>query len=95
MATGTGTATLDFGSAPGTNIVSIAVTGQTGIAGTDHVEAWMMGTSTTATHNAYEHMLAPIKLSVTAISAGTGFTVTGISEYRLTGTFLVHWVWAS
>jgi hypothetical protein len=95
MATGTGTATLDFGATPGTNIVSVDVTGQGSILSTDHVECWMMGTSSTATHNAYEHMIAPIKLSVTAVSAGVGFTITGISEFRLTGTFLVHWVWAT
>lgn len=95
MATGTGTATLDFGAAPGTNIVSVAVTGLTGLVATDHVEAFMMGTDSTATHNAYEHMVAPIRLSVTSITAGSGFTITGVTDYRLTGTFKIHYVWAS
>jgi hypothetical protein len=54
----------------------------------------MMGLDTTATHNAVEHAIAPIKLSCTAIVPGTGFTIQGISEWRLTGTFVVRWVWA-
>lgn len=95
MATGTGTATLDFGSAPGTNITTVDVTGQTGLLATDHVEVFMMGTDSTASHNAYEHMIAPIRLTVSSITAGTGFTIVGVTDLRVTGTFKVRWVWAS
>lgn len=90
---GTGTATIDFGAAPGTNIVSVAVTGETGILSGSAVEAWIMGQST-ATHNAYEHAVAPIKLSCGSIIAATGFTITAVTDWRLTGTFTVRWVWA-
>lgn len=93
MASATGTATLNFGSAPGTNFVSVAVIGQGSISGTSHVEAFMMGDST-ATHNATEHMLAPIKLTCGSVVAGTGFTIFASTEWRLTGTFTVRWVWA-
>jgi hypothetical protein len=94
MPSGTGDATLDFGAAPGTNIATATVTGQTGITSTSGVEAYMMGTDSTATHNDFEHSIVPLRLSCTAITAGTGFTIQGISDLRLTGTFRVRWVWA-
>ena len=94
MAGAVGNATLNFGATPGTNIVSVNVTGQASITGTSSVEAFMMGVDSTATHNTYEHAMAPIQLSCTAISAGIGFTIQGISETRLTGTFKVRWVWS-
>jgi len=94
MASGTGSLVLDFGAAPGTNIAETVVTGQADISVTSGVEAYMMGLDTTATHNGYEHAIAPIKLSCTAISPGAGFTIQGSSEWRLTGTFAVRWVWA-
>jgi hypothetical protein len=88
-----GTATIDFGAAPGTNVVTVVVTGEAGILSGSHVEAWIMG-SATAEHNAYEHAIAPIKLTCGTIVAATGFTITAVCEWRLTGTFTVHWVWA-
>lgn len=94
MANGTGNATLDFGAAPGTNIATVVVTGQGTISSTSGVEAYLMGLDTTASHNAYEHAIAPIQLSCIAIVAGTGFTIQGASQHRLTGTFKVRWVWA-
>ena len=94
MASGTGTATLNFGSAPGTNIVTTTVTGQASITSGSHVESWVMGENT-ATHNEYEHAVAPIKLSCGSIVAGTGFTITAVTDWRLSGTFLVHWVWST
>ena len=96
MATGQGTLTFNFGSAPGTNIVSTVVTGQTGILSTSKVEIYFMGTDSTATHNAYEHALLPlgVALSCIAVTAGTGFTAQAASDLRFTGTFLARFVWA-
>lgn len=88
----TGTATINFGVAPGTNLVSVAVTGQTAIASGSHAEAFFMG-DTTADHNADEHQFADIKLVCGSIVAGTGFTIFASTQLRLTGTFTVHWVW--
>lgn len=97
MATGTGVSTINFGAAPGTNIASVAVTGQAGIVATDNVEVFMMGADSTTDHNAYEHMVAPLEvhLDASAVVAGTGFTITAITRLRLTGTFKVRWVWAT
>lgn len=93
MAT-TGTATLTFGSAPGTNNVTTTVTGQAAITTGSNCEAFMMGNDSTATHTAYEHQLVPMTLRCGNIVAGTGFDIVAYSDFRLTGTFTVRWVWA-
>lgn len=85
-----GTVTLDFGSAPGTNVVQTVVTGQSNIQSNSQIHAWLMA-SATATHNAYEHAVVPMRLTISDIVAGTGFTVIAVSEWRLTGTFTAQW----
>lgn len=42
-------------------------------------------------NNGYEHSLAPIKLTVSAVTPGVNFEVTGTSDLRLTGTYAVNW----
>lgn len=92
-----GTATVNFGAVPGTNTASVVVTGQTGIlAASSLCEAWMMADSTVsgaAGHNAEEHKLVPIKLTCGALVDGVGFTIYAETEWRLTSTFQVRWVW--
>ena len=87
-----GEATLNFGSAPGTNTVTTTVTGEAGILATSSVQAYLMGDST-ATHNAYEHEIVPMTITCGNIVAGTGFDIIASSELRLTGTFKVRWSW--
>lgn len=89
---GVGTATLDFGAAPGTNAASVTVTGEAGIGTSSVAEAWMMAEST-ADHNAEEHSLVPIRLTCGTFVAGTGFTIQARCDWRLSGTFKVRWVW--
>lgn len=95
MATATGTTTFNFGTAPGTNVVSTAVSSATIGAGSK-VEVYMMGTDSTATHNAIEHQMLPLDLalSVISITAGVGFTAQAMTTQRLTGTIAARWVWA-
>lgn len=91
-----GTATLDFGAAPGTNIATVAVMGQTTILAGSNVRVWVQGNDATSAHNAYEHrMLGSILgLGVSSVTAGVGFTITGtILELPLTGTVAVRWAW--
>jgi hypothetical protein len=88
----TGTATLNFGSAPGTNIVTTTVTGQTSIASTSLIRAFFMGDST-VDHNAYEHQIMDVAATCTNIVAGTGFDIVVSSALRLTGTFKIRWQW--
>lgn len=96
MATGQGTATLNFGAAPGSNEASIAVTGLTTISATSKVEAYFMADSTTADKTASDHRYAPcfIELTCGTLVAGTGFTIFGRSLERMQGSFLVNWVFA-
>jgi hypothetical protein len=96
MATEQGTVMFDFGSTPGTNVVTTSVSSATISAGSN-VEVYLMGTDSTATHNAIEHQMLPLGgLSLTAVSvtAGVGFTAQAMSLLRLTGTFTARWVWA-
>ena len=96
MATGQGTVTFNFGSAPGTNVVTTAVT-DAGIGSASKVEIYLMGTDSTATHNAVEHQLLPLgglSLSPISVTAGVGFTAQAASILRLTGTFQARYVWA-
>lgn len=89
-----GTIDIDFGSAPGTNYIVTSVTGQTEISSvTSAADAFLMADST-ASHNSYEHSIAPIQLVCGNIVTGTGFDIIATSEHRLTGVFKVHWVWA-
>jgi hypothetical protein len=96
MATGLGTLTFDFGTVPGTNVVTVIVSTIT-ISATSKVEIYLMGTDSTATHNSYEHQilsLGGVSLSCIAITAGVGFTAQAASLHRLTGTIAARYVWA-
>ena len=91
-----GSATINFGAAPGTNLVSIAVTGQAGIVAGSQVQAFLMGNDSTATHNTDEHKILAnyINFAVDTIVAGVGFTINAITELRLTGTMVLRWRWS-
>jgi len=96
MATGQGTVTFDFGSAPGTNVITTEVS-DASIGASSKVEVYLMGTDSTATHNAIEHQMLPLgglSVQAIAISAGVGFTAQAMSLLRLTGTFTARYVWA-
>jgi thiamine monophosphate kinase len=88
----TGTATLDFGAAPGSPVASVVVTGQAGISASSVAEAWLMA-ETSADHNEVEHRIVPIIVRVGQIVAGTGFTIYATSDWSLTGQWTVRWVW--
>ena len=96
MATGQGTVTFDFGTAPGTNVVTTAVSSAT-ISASSKVEVYLMGTDSTATHNSIEHQMIPLgglSIQVISVTAGVGFTAQMMSNLRLTGTFQARFVWA-
>jgi hypothetical protein len=95
MASGTGSTTIDFGSAPGANETSAVVTGIAGIGGSAKVSAFVMGTDTSGSHTADDHKYFETlaTLSCGAVSAGVGFTVYARSIHKLTGTWTVRYVW--
>jgi hypothetical protein len=96
MATGLGTATIDFGAAPGSNEASVAVTGQATISATSKAEAYVMGDDTATGHTASDHryFAALTGLTCGTPTAGTGFTIYARSTERLQGQFSLRWVWA-
>lgn len=96
MASAIGSATLDFGSAPGSNEASVVVTGQTNIINTCKVDAFIMADSTTSDHTANDHRYVDLFLALTCgtPTTGTGFTIYATSTEKLTGTYQVQWVWA-
>lgn len=89
-----GTATLDFGSHPGSNETSIAITGQTAIAADSTVKAWL-SSEASGTHTAADaaYAAAFVGISCTAPTVGVGFTINARSEHKMTGTFAVHYEW--
>lgn len=97
MASGTGISTLDFGATP-SRIATLVVNGQAGIASGDSVEAFFQGNDSTAQHPADTHKwILPtfVRAVGDAIVAGTGFTITLLSQIPLRGTVKVRWVWAT
>ncbi len=96
MASGTGTATIDFGSFPGSNEASVSITGQATISGTSKVEAYIMGDDTTSDHTANDHRYLGLFAALTCgtPTAATGFTIYLRSTEKLQGTFALRWVWA-
>ena len=88
----TGSATIDFGSAPGGSFATVTVSGQTGFTSSSHLEVWMQGDAT-ADHNAYEHLIAPIVLRGGDLTTDA-FTIYASTELMLTGTFTVRWAWS-
>jgi hypothetical protein len=96
MATGQGTATLDFGAFPGSSEASIAITGQGSISATSKAEAYIMGDDTSGTHTANDHRYASVLIGLTCgtPSAGTGFTIYGRCLDKMQGQFQIRWVWA-
>jgi hypothetical protein len=87
-----GSATLNFGSAPGTNRVFVNVTGQSGILATSTISCFLMY-DTTPTHNGEEHLFVALNVSAGTIVPGVGFTIYAVTELRLSGTFTVRWTW--
>jgi hypothetical protein len=81
-----GTATINFGAAPGDTSVSVTIA-DTSIATTSKVEAWLYGS--TADNNAYEHAVADMRFGVESITAGTSFVLRATSDWFLSGTFNV------
>lgn len=94
MATGTGSAVVDFGT--GANEASVAVTGQSSITALSKVDAFIMADDTTSDHTASDHRYLACLAGLTCgtPTASTGFTIYATSTQKLQGTYQVRWVWA-
>lgn len=88
-----GTATLNFGAAPGTNTATVDVT--TPIAAGNLAMANLMYEAS-ADHNAEEHALLAGYVGLTAYrSAVNTLTIVARTELRLTGEVAVRWAWSA
>lgn len=96
MANGKGTVSFNFGAAPGTNVVSTAVS-DAAMGAASHIEVYLCGLDSTADHNAYEHGivgLGPAQLTAISRTAGVGFTAQMATQLRLTGLMTGRYVWS-
>lgn len=97
MASGIGSAIIDFGAHPGSNEASVVVDAASdSIAATSKVDAFIMGDDTTNDHTAKDHRYLASMVGITCGTpvAATGFTIYVTSQHKLTGTYQLHWVWA-
>ena len=94
MASGMGNTTVDFGAAPGTNIVTASVSSLTGLTSSGYAEAWIR-IAATADHNAYEHTVLAGHIAFSATPGTDSMTITAFSELRLTGLVSVNYVWST
>jgi hypothetical protein len=94
MATGTGTAEVDFGAWPGSNEASVVVAAE-GVTPGTHVEAWVMGDSTTSDHTAADHKYFPLFVVLTTEAGTDDFTIHARSLHTMQGKWLAHFVWAN
>jgi hypothetical protein len=88
-----GTATINFGSAPGNTSANIAVTGLTQLPAAAHIEVFIQGNDQTADHTAFEHgfIRGYLNTFVQNVVGGTGFTIEAHSQIRLTGQLVLRW----
>lgn len=90
-----GTATIDFGAAPGSNEASVTFA-DAAIGAAAKVEVFIMAADTTADHTANDHKYAGQLFSLSASpTAGVGGTIYGRSIHKMQGTFAVRWKWAA
>lgn len=96
MASGIGTAIIDFGAYPGASETSVVVSGISGISATSNAEAFIMGDDSTTDHAARDHRYLGLYARFTcgAPTVGTGFTIYGTSTERLQGTYKIRYVWS-
>lgn len=79
-----GTVDIDFG--VGNNLATVAVH-STDVLTTSNIIVVVNGDGVTATHNAYEHRMAPLKLTVGAIVDNTSFEIYATTDLLLSGSF--------
>ena len=95
MASGQGTATIDFGAFPGANEAQVTV-GDAGVSATSKAEAYFMADDTTSDHTASDHRYAAMLVALTCgtPTAGVGFNIYARCADKMQGTFEVRYVWA-
>jgi len=92
-----GTATIDFGSYPGANEATVAVTGLTTIRSTSIVTLAIMADATSVDHTASDHQYFTTFANLTnnTPTAGVGFTIYSTSTQQMQGKWTVQYSWAN
>lgn len=86
----TGTATLNFGAAPGTDYTSVDVTGLSGLTTASHLEPWIQA-DTTTDHSPDEHRAESMDIYAEYLTA-TSFRIHGQIRFgQAMGSFTVHY----
>ena len=94
MATGQGTVVINFGAFPGAQEASVTFVDATISAGSK-VEAYFMGSDSTADHSANDHKYVPLLVDLTGLAtAATGGTIFARALQKMVGTFTARYVWA-
>jgi hypothetical protein len=90
-----GQGVIDFGAFPGTDVASLAVTGQDDITADAILTAFILYADSTD-HSADEHLVDPPRVTAGTIVAGTGFTI--YANYpgptNAYGKWSVGWRWS-
>lgn len=89
-----GIATLDFGAFPGAGDAAVVVTGQSRIEAGSLPQVWLWPGEGTDDHSADEHVVADMRVRVSDVVAGVGFTIRGFAgSGRHYGEWNVAWRW--
>lgn len=87
-----GLSVINFG-VSGSDVASLAITGQTGITLTSFVSAHLTAIAT-ADHSIDEHVVEEMDVRAGNIVAGTGFTIYARTRNKkITGNWTVAWQW--
>ncbi len=88
---------VDFGAFPGTDAVSLVITGQPNIVANSKVDAWIAPLAT-ADHSLDEHNADPPRVAAGSVVPGVGFTIYANSQSQnrdaaTYGKWSVYWQW--
>jgi hypothetical protein len=84
---------MDFGAAPGSDIATTVITGQTTIKTNSYIIVRKMAIAT-SDHSDFDAVVTDMDVMSTGPTAGTGFTIYAMSRMgRLTGKYRIHWSW--
>jgi hypothetical protein len=90
-----GTATIDFGTFPGSNEATVSFA-DAGVPAGAKVQAFIASDATTGAHTANDHRYAALFIHLTAQpNAGVGGNIYARSLEKMQGTFAVRWQWAA
>ena len=91
---GIGSTTADFGTFPGSSLVTIVVAGQTSILVGSVPQAWVAARAT-AQHSVDEHALSTLNVTTGNVIAGVGFSIYVYFADVETpyGTYAIDWKW--